>query len=587
MRNNDVNKLLHSRHIILLICTSLIINIAAGCTPAHINTSPSSDFASLCDDIFVHMVTSDGITLNYTLSNPEAYGITDYTPTLGSYSASAADTEYVYYENKLHILEGLDPAALDYEEQLTYDILHETLTSYMNTAEYRLYEEPLSPVTGIHAELPVLLSEYHYYNEASISDYYALLENVPAYFEQIIDFEKERLNAGLFMSHSQSEEIITQCRYFIENPDSNLLIEVFADNIAKLNLTDEQRRSYITRNNELVRESVIPAYQYLIDNLADMSGADTPCRGVCSFPDGKAYYTALVHSSTGSDMTPEEMYNILQETLDRCTAEMASIITANPIIYDKLDEVTYPCTTPEDIINYLASAISSEFPELPGSAGELNIKYVHPSLEDTLSPAMYISPPIDCDVTDDIYINRACCDDSALFTTLAHEGYPGHLYQSEYFMSTGAHPLRQILAFGGFVEGWATYTELYSYSIAGLNPNIATLLRDNKLAMLCIYGLIDIGIHYYDWSITDCARLLKDNGIDDSDSLQDIYLTVVSEPALYLKYVIGCIEFLRIRAAEEKRLGAGFNPVSYHKSILTTGPSWFGILERNVTIHDQ
>lgn len=569
-----------SKLLILILCISIIISSLCGCNTPE---SDASSFHALCDDMFTHMVCSDGITLNYTLSNPKDYGITDYTPLLGDYSYEGVSLDYAYYENKLNTLESIEASSLNPEDRLTYDVLYETLSSHMQAAPYRLYEEPLSPVTGIQAELPVLLSEYHFYNEACIKDYFALLKNIPDYFSQIIEFENERKKAGLFMSNTQADEIIRQCRDYIAKPDENMLIQVFPDNIASLNLTPDEISHYVTENEALVRQYVIPGYRYIIDSLTAIKDPAISCIGLGSYPDGKEYYKLLVHNTTGSSKSPEAMYSMLEDTLDECTSNIGKIFSDNPNAYDMLSKVSYPAKTPEDIITYLKEAIKAEYPPLPASAGALNIKYVHPSLENTLSPAMYISPPIDCEVTDDIYINRASCDDSSIFTTLAHEAYPGHLYQSEYYMSTNPHPIRQLLAFGGFVEGWATYTEMYSYSIAGLDPDVATILRHNKLAMLCIYGLIDIGLHYLDWGITDCARLLKENGIDDTSSLKDIYLTVISEPALYLKYIIGCLEFMQIRENESRRLGKNFNPVSFHKSILVTGPVWFDILERNIS----
>ncbi|MFR5970913.1 MAG: DUF885 family protein [Clostridium sp.] len=51
-----------------------------------------------------------------------------------------------------------------------------------------------------------------------------------------------------------------------------------------------------------------------------------------------------------------------------------------------------------------------------------------------LSPAFYLTPPIDEPAANVIYINHAAkYRHQNLHATLAHEGYPGHLFQNCYF----------------------------------------------------------------------------------------------------------------------------------------------------------
>lgn len=579
--------------LVIFVCVflSAVLIMGCSCSDETAQDSSSSQNVSdsdealdvLCGELFRHMASSDGITLNYSLAFPEKFGISDYTKGLGDYSVEAMQCDYAYYENKLDILNSIDINTLNSNNRIMYDTLTHTLSSFLDTAPYVLYHEPLAPVSGIHVSLPVLLSEYHFYNKNSIEDYFSLLESIPDYFHQIINYEKQKKDNGLFMCSEMAEKIISQCSDYIAEPDTNLLIQVFPDNINSVELDDNSRLGYITRNNELIRDTVIPSYRFLIDSINALNTGNSGVSKLCSLPLGKEYYTCLLHNETNSSMTPDEINNILNSTLKECTSTIAGIILDNPHAYNNIYKLKYPLSKPADIINYLTTAISNEYPKLPQSAGELNIKYVHPSLENTLSPAMYITPPIDCDVTDDIYINKSCCDNSTLFTTLAHEAYPGHLYQHEYYMSTSPNPLRLILGFGGYSEGWATYTELYSYSIAGIDSDSAAILRNNKLATLCVYSILDLGIHYYGWSYEQCSSFLNENGITEKDSIDEVYQSVLFEPALYPKYTVGCLEFLNLESRVKEEAGDNYDPVAFHESVLRTGPTWFEILGR--TIH--
>ena len=75
-------------------------------------------------------------------------------------------------------------------------------------------------------------------------------------------------------------------------------------------------------------------------------------------------------------------------------------------------------------------------------------------MEEYLSPAFYLVPPIDDFWQNTIYINEASTPIGLdLFTTLAHEGYPGHLYQTVYYLLYSKEHqvpnIRHILNFNG------------------------------------------------------------------------------------------------------------------------------------------
>ena len=63
-------------------------------------------------------------------------------------------------------------------------------------------------------------------------------------------------------------------------------------------------------------------------------------------------------------------------------------------------------------------------------------------MEEYLSPAFYMIPAIDNTSENVIYINKGhITDNLSLFTTFAHEGYPGHLYQNVYYASLHPNPI--------------------------------------------------------------------------------------------------------------------------------------------------
>lgn len=563
----------------LLFLFLFVMVLTIGCN----NQSPDktrAEFDSFTKEIFIDEVQSDSITLNYTLSKPESYGITDYSPTLGEYTLEDYDANLTTTENNLNRLKNFKYKQLTQDQQLTYDILKFTFELNLKMGDYALYSKPLSPTIGLQAQLPILFAEYNFYTKDDIDDYIALLKCTKTYFKQIISIEKLKSQEGLFMSDTTVDDIVEQCQSFIDNKENNFLITVFNDKVSSYEgLSKEDIKNYKKANKDAVLNNVIPAYEYLIKELKALKGTGTNEGGLCNFKDGKQYYEYLVQLETGSSKSVTELIDLLEKSMNSNISKMQAIVLTDPGALEEMSDVSYPLTDPEEIISYLKTAINENYPTLENV--NCTIKYVDKSLEDYLSPAFYLTPALDNYMENSIYINGGDQFDlSSIFTTIAHEGYPGHLYQCVYFNQQNPTPIRSLLNFGGYTEGWATYVELDSYSMAGLDQNVATLLEKNMAATLCLYARVDIGINYEGWSKEDTADYLyKTLKIDDEATISEFYQSMVEEPANYLQYTIGYLEFTQLKEKASKALGDKFVLKDFHEFILKTGPAPFDIIE--------
>lgn len=564
------------KYILLLLMLLLSILGSLGCGIKGI-TGPSEDFDTFLDRIFITEVQRDAITLNYTLSNPENYGITNPEITFGDYSKEGIEKSLAATENYLATLKRFDYDSLTEDQKLNYDILKKDLELGVTSGDFIYYMESLGPTTGIQAQLPVLLAEYNFYDKEDIDNYLKLLPQVYDYFEDICQFEKEKSQAGLFMNDNVAENIIDQCEKFIANKESNYLISIFNEKVSNFEgLTEAEIKIYQEKNKDAVLNSVIPAYELLIDTLTQLKGTGTNDKGLCYYEKGKEYYEYLIKANTGSSRSIPELETMLENLLSTNMLKLSTIINKNPEIYDTVMSLSYSLTDPSKILKYLKRAIKKDFPSCP----EVNytIKYVDKSLEEHLSPAMYLVPPLDSYNNNVIYINQNPeYDLSQIFTTIAHEGYPGHLYQSVYFRSLNPPAIRNLLNFGGYAEGWATYVEYYSYHLAGLDEDVAAFLEANMAANMALYCRVDMGVHYDGWSLADTANYLK-SYIADPDTIRLLYNTIIEEPALYPQYGIGYLEFLNLRNTAEESLGKDFVLKDFHKFILDIGPAQFDVI---------
>ena len=390
----------------------------------------------------------------------------------------------------------------------------------------------------------------------------------------------EKAERGLFMSNAVADRIIEQCEAFIESPEDNFLIEYFNEKIENYKgLTNTEIALYKAANKKAVLEEVIPAYETLIAALLDLKGSGINNAGLYYYPEGQAYYELLAKHKTGSNRSMEGMIKLLENAINDNIAKITTIsLTDSEIIEKYLNFTSFPLTDPEEILMDLKDDIAKDFPEaIPVNC---EIKYVHESLSEYLSPAMYLVPPLDNYTDNNIYINGKDADTlSTIYTTVAHEGYPGHLYQCVYFRNQNPAPIRVLMDFAGYDEGWATYVEMYSYHLAGIDDNIASFLEANNIIVLCMYARADIGIHYEGWKRDETVNYIL-NFINDEAVAELIYNTLLEEPAIYLPYAIGFLEFKELQVKAQVKLGKDFNAKEFHQFLLDIGPAQFNIIDK-------
>lgn len=549
-------------------------------TPAHSDSREKyqEKFDTYLESLFSQEVTASTINLHYTLKNPENYGIDDYTVTYGDVSRDSYQASFLALENIRKVLESYDPKKLDTPRRLTYDILYAETELDLTAADLYLYQEMLRPSTGVQAELPVLMAEYAFYDEGDVQDYLALLGKTQDYFRQILLFQMEKANHGLFMSQFAAEDIISQCRNFIADKENNYLIETFADKIdAMEGLTEEQKQSYKEQNSQAVADSVIPAYEMMAHGLEKLKLSGKNQQGLCYLPEGKAYYEYLVKSYTGSNRTVEQMQEAATQKRAQDMSQAAKLLSENPDLLTQTASYAFAQQDPTAILTELLGKMKQDFPAPPDT--NFTVKYVHPSLEEFMAPAFYLAVPIDDITQNSIYINGSNnYQKLKLYTTLAHEGYPGHLYQNVMERSQKFSTIRSLLGTSGYSEGWATYVEMVAYQYADMDHKLAQLFQLDQSALLSLYATADMGIHYDGWSLARMKEFFGEYQITNEEALTDVYQLIVEEPAHYLKYYIGYLEFLDLKEYAEKRYGEAYSDYRFHEALMRMGPAQFPVL---------
>lgn len=565
----------------IFLAAVLSIIYAAILAPAGKSTGSFSEF---CTTLFREEMKSNTMNLHFTLKDPKAAGIDSYEITLGSLSGDSPHNQARQLKKLSEELKKYSHRSLKGKDRLTCRLLSDYISRQQNLAAYPYYDEPLTPSGGVTSQLPVLLAEYTFRNTRDIKDYLGLLSQMDTYFLGILDYEQKKADAGLFMSDEACLKVIEGCEVFTEHPDDNFLIDTFSNRLNAMDgLTDTQKNAYLKQHSKVLSDHVIPAYSQMIKGLTMLLGRGHNNWGLCNFPEGKAYYEAVVSADTGCDDSVEDLFSQIAKARREDLMFCQNLLEKNPKLASQSPKPDAALKEENAMISRLQKEILTDFPAPPQT--DVEICHVDPALSEYLAPAFYITAPIDDISHNRIYINDAKNDtDIYYFTTLAHEGYPGHLYQTICTSSYGAPEVLSLLNYPGYTEGWATYTEMQSFYYAGLDPDLASLLQHNQAATLSLYATADIGIHYFGWEKEKNAAFWSEYGVDDTATVNRITDLILEEPGNYLKYYVGYLKFRQMRehlALENK----SFSVSAFHEAILRTGPSPFSVLEE--TVRDQ
>ena len=565
----------------IFLAAVLSIIYAAILSPAGKSTGSFSEF---CTTLFREEMKSNTMNLHFTLKDPKAAGIDSYEITLGSLSGDSPHNQARQLKKLSEELKKYSHRSLKGKDRLTCRLLSDYISRQQNLAAYPYYDEPLTPSGGVTSQLPVLLAEYTFRNTRDIKDYLGLLSQMDTYFLGILDYEQKKADAGLFMSDEACLKVIEGCEVFTEHPDDNFLIDTFSNRLNAMDgLTDTQKNAYLKQHSKVLSDHVIPAYSQMIKGLTMLLGRGHNNWGLCNFPEGKAYYEAVVSADTGCDDSVEDLFSQIAKARREDLTFCQNLLEKNQKLASQSPKPDAALKEENAMLSRLQKEILTDFPAPPQT--EVEICHVDPALSEYLAPAFYITAPIDDISHNRIYINDAKNDtDIYYFTTLAHEGYPGHLYQTICTSSYGAPEVLSLLNYPGYTEGWATYTEMQSFYYAGLDPDLASLLQHNQAATLSLYATADIGIHYFGWEKEKNAAFWSEYGVDDTATVKRITDLILEEPGNYLKYYVGYLKFRQMReqlALENK----SFSVSAFHEAILRTGPSPFSVLEE--TVRDQ
>ncbi len=552
----------------------------------QVSDAAESAFHALDLEVFRWYATNDGYSLHMFVDNPANYQIdhASVKMTLGEFTAEDDARITADCNAFMEKLNAINREELKPETQFSYDVLHDILEDDAPDSDFSYYYEPLTEYTGLHSNMPLSFALFELKNVQDVEDYLTLLADMPRYMGQVLAYEQKRAELGMFMTEPALDKILEGCKAIIDAKDTTFLYVTFEEGIDKLtDLTPEQAKQYKDKNSSLLKNEYINSFQTLYDGLEKLRKDCRSYEEAAKFNEShKDYFELTLQAGGCNSLSVEENLEMLKSELQYLFYDFSQIAAKKPDVYDA--EINMTSGNMQQDLDYLQTLIQPLLPVLPEH--NLTLTDVPEELQGQFAPAAYVIPAMDDWKDNTIYINTAT-EDPTLLLTLAHEGYPGHMYQYVYQRSQDQLGLMQRAAnFGGYAEGWAQFAEFLTIeNQTKYDPDVSRFYFDYSMMINAILpAIISILVNYYGYSEAAVENAVSGFGFDGEYITPLFYNTVIDQPYYFFDYAIGYSQLAQLYRETENELGDKFDMAAFLKTYLDLGPGNFDLVREQMDV---
>lgn len=553
----------------------LFLMISSILTPIHAEES----FSDFEDELFQEMMSEDYTTLHFSLRDYQKYGIEKPDVNIGDASWDDYEDSVEDCDEYLKKLQSFDYDSLSETEQKDYRTIAFYLERNKELNSYPYFDWAFNSAEGVIDNLLTTFTEFVFYEKEDINDYLATLASVPAYLDQCLENTKKQAAKGYFLTDAMLKATEDAIEKFVDKKDDNELIKIFDENIDAFDgLSAEEKEAYKKKNQEIVLNAYIPSYEKVAEELQKLKGSRKADYNVSSLDGGSEYYAALARYKTSIDADVETILDICTQYIEKSADELYDIMQN----HSEVTEETLDFDSAEDVLSYLEGHLDA-FPVL--NKVYYNVQYLDPSVANDSIVAYYLSPPVD-DMRDNVIkINGNNVSDVIdLYTTLAHEGFPGHLYQTNYYIQQQPSLLRTQLTMMGYQEGWGMFAEGQALHVSGLSEYASEYQKINIELNYVLSAAVDLGVNGLGWSTKDVSKYLDRLDLNSSIA-KDLYDFATLQPGTILPYGVGIAMFELLENKAKNALGNDFDQKAFNEVLLNDGNRPFEVVEDDVNAY--
>lgn len=581
------------RKIYLIGIAGLLSVSLMGCKNAE---EEQKKFDEFLKSEFVKTMEEDYTAVHVYLQNPNEYDIDFNQVEVGlgmRPNEEEIETKKESVETSYRELEAFDRDLLTEEQKDIYDSYEWQLGLQKEEMDDKFdYYEPLfGSMTGIHYQIPTLLADWEVREEKDIPDLISVVKDVKPYVESALEYTKKQEEKGLLMLDLDS--VIRYCESILEKGEDSSILISMNENIEKLGLDSVKTEKYEEELKNAFVESVIPAYEEIRGTMTEFQSGTNNEEGLAEFEHGKEYFEVIFKQNIGSNQSVEDIRDMMETKLQQHVGQAAAIMAKNPSLLEQLDTEEMSLETNYsdyyEIMDDIKSQMFEDFPEV----GQLDyvIKDINEEIASDSGVAAYFNiPTLDGESVKQLRVNPKTSDISSLstFQTVAHEGFPGHMYQYAYMYENSDTPFQKaILSSNAYAEGYATYVQYEANKyLTDLNDDLLELYKENDMMNNCLVILMDIGIHYDGWSMEELGEYVSGFGFEmDEESLEQIYRQLQANPCAFEPYYVGYFEIENLKEKAQDALKDQFDNKKFHEALLKSGLAPFSVVEKNINAY--
>lgn len=551
-----------------------------------VSDATEAAFHALDLEVFRWYATQDGYSFHMFVDNPSVYQIdrASVKMTLGEFteedSARITAEAAVYLEK----LDAINREELKPETQFSYDVLYQILSDYAEETHFEYFYEPLTEYSGLHSNMPLSFALFELKNVQDVEDYLTLLADMPRYMGQVLTYEQKRAELGMFMTEPALDAILEDIQLIIDAKDTSFLYVTFDDGIDQLtDLSAEQAQTYKDRNASLLKNEYVNSFQTLYDGLEALRNSCRTYEDASKYSDiQKEYFEYTMQSAGCNSLTVEETLEMLKTEMNYLLYDFIKISNERSNIYD--EKINFTSGDLQTDLDYLQKMIKPLLPDLPDH--NLTLTDVPEELQGQFAPAAYVIPAMDDWKDNTIYINTAN-EDPTLLLTLAHEGYPGHMYQYIYQRSKDNLGLMQRAAnFSGYAEGWAQFAEFLTVKNQDqYDQELVQFYFDyGQMLNSILPAIMSILVNYYGYTEEALINAVSSYGFDGEYIDSIYYKAVIDQPYYFFDYAIGYSQLAQLYRDTQNELGDRFDMATFLKTYLDLGPGNFDLIKEQISV---
>ncbi len=544
----------------------------------------NAEFEELLDEMFKYFISQDYLGMHFKVKDYRAYSIEKPEVSFGDLKYGVDEESLNKEIEFLNRMTSFDFDKLSSRQQYDYECMEYSFYEDISSAYFSKYSKILTDSNCLPENIFSNLCDLTFYDEESVEDYLLLLKDVDRVMKDAITYTDEQQADGVYLLDSNIDYTKRAVEGVLKNKENNPLIVTFDERIDAADFIDnDKKETYKAANRDLVINEVLPAYERFLPELDKYYGKMKPEDALlCNINKDYARLNIVLNSSNTREV--DDIRDILVNTINYFEITTIGFLMDDEA-YNSLWEIEEDPTLPftletKDALEFLRLNAYKYYPELGDT--EYDAKVLDPDTAPESAIAYYYQAPIDDSNQNVIRINpNKIGGGTASYITLAHEGFPGHLFQHVYQQRNNQNKVHEVIGFTGFVEGFAVYASRDAMLYSGISEDLADASFWLNEYYFPLYSLVDILANYYGMNVDQINDYMNENvylNYFGEDGVSGLYDFVVAMPGTYQRYGVGFSELVNYRIVVEDTMGSMFDPAEYNEMLIKDGDTPFVIL---------